>query len=234
MKNNNNRGFGEDTRYEMRKRKRMNRILNASIVAVGALIIFFAVQLFFSGDDQAVEEEETEDVAQETDTEPVEEESSPDDTPETDTNDSEESDDNRDTQDNEETEETQQDREEEESAEEENEQDGPQIPEGDGENGEWEPIGTEQSGSFSHNFSENSQNWEEMQMALRYATGLDEADEDDIIYWRIENGGDSHTVVGVVSDKDNKNNPYQVTMEFVENEGWKPLEVEVLDSNPYN
>ncbi|SDI77196.1 YrrS family protein [Alteribacillus bidgolensis] len=225
MNNDNNRGFGEDTRYEMRKRKRMNRILNASIVAVGGLIIFFAVQLFFSGNDQAVEENETDNIAEEAETEPVEEteeesENVPEEAPETDT---EESKENSDT-----------DEIEENSEEPEEEPDGPQIPEGDGESGEWEPIGTEQSGSFSHDFNKGSQNWKEMKMALRYATNLDETDEDDIRYWRIENGGDSHTVVGIISDKNNENNPYHVTMEFIENEGWKPIEVKVLDSNPHN
>ncbi|SDH58334.1 Protein of unknown function [Alteribacillus persepolensis] len=193
----------------------MNRILNGSIVAVGALILFFAAQLFFSGNEQAEEESPPSETI---DAEPAEETA-----PQTESNEDTQNEDNR--------EENQEDEDREDGDRETEE--GISIPEGGGENGNFEPIGTEQTGSFEHNFTEGSQNWKEMKAALRYAAGLTEAPEEEIEFWRIENGGGSHTVVGVLSHKSHHDRPYRVTMEFIENEGWKPLEVEQLDSNPY-
>ncbi|WP_246031732.1 YrrS family protein [Salibacterium salarium] len=227
MKDNNNHGFGEDNRYEMRKRKRMNRILNGSILVVGALILFFALQLFLPASEEVAEEDSND---QSTETE--EEVNSPDNTEPTSPDDNQDTDnqsetvetDESDSPDNNTNEQDQQ------TQTEENEDSEITVPEPDGENGEWEPIGTEQSGSFSHDFNKGSQNWEEMKMALRYAAGIDE--EDEMTIWQLENGGEKKAV-GTVSTPSNADQPYQITIEFIEGEGWKPIDVEVLESNPY-
>ncbi|MDQ0299803.1 type IV secretory pathway VirB10-like protein [Salibacterium salarium] len=237
MSENNNRGFGEDNRYEMRRRKRMNRILNGSILVVGALILFFALQLFLPGSEEASDEEQNDESTpdseeEEIDTEDSTDQTAPKDNQETD-NQSEtvDTDNSPENTSDENTEEQDQQNEINSSdREEDNEDDQLSVPETEAEDGEWEPIGTEQSGSFSHDFDEDSQNWEEMEAALRYATDLS---EEEMKVWQIENGGDVDKVIGTVSTLSNADQPLQVTMQFVENEGWKPLEVERLDSNPY-
>ncbi len=95
--------------------------------------------------------------------------------------------------------------------------------------GEWEPVGTEQTGEFNHDFEKGTTNWNEMERALRYATGLD----DNMIVWWIKNGGSPTTAIGYVSAPDEQGTPYEVKIEFIEGEGWKPLEKEKLASNPY-
>ncbi|MFC5713488.1 YrrS family protein [Thalassorhabdus alkalitolerans] len=252
--NNNNRGFGEDTRFELRKRRKMNRILNTAIGIVAALVLFFGGTLFFGGneqvaeqdspdpaDDVATEEEADENLNEDTMEEnEVEEHAVPE---EADTVAYEEEENDEAIEENEEAREEEEEeadsdgddaadeREEEEaredSDEEGSENDGPQIPENEG---DWEPIGTEQSGSFTHNFSSGSQNWNEMEMAMEYATGIS---RDDMTIWRLENGGNATTAVGTVGLYEERHQPYRVTIEFIEGEGWKPVNVEVLDGNPY-
>lgn len=97
--------------------------------------------------------------------------------------------------------------------------------------GNWEPIGTVQSEPFTISFERGSTNWNEMVQALTYATGLS---EDEVTLWRIENGGDQKSAVGTLSTPENSNTPYQVRIEWVTNEGWMPVSVERLNSNPYN
>ncbi|RSL34433.1 DUF1510 family protein [Salibacterium salarium] len=238
MSENNNRGFGEDNRYEMRRRKRMNRILNGSILVVGALILFFALQLFLPSNEEASDEEQndqsTPESEEEVDTEDSTDQTAPKDNQETETDNQSETVDTDNSPEKTSDENTQEQNQQNESnssdSEGDNEDDQLSVPETEAEDGEWEPIGTEQSGSFSHDFDEDSQNWEEMEAALRYATDLS---EEEMKVWQIENGGDVDKVIGTVSTLSNANQPLQVTMQFVENEGWKPLEVERLDSNPY-
>ncbi|MFZ4451931.1 YrrS family protein [Salibacterium aidingense] len=224
--NGNHQGFNDENRYEMRKRKRMNRILNASILVVGALIVFFAVQLFLPGSEEASEEENQDNIENE-ESEQTEEETAPEDNPQTDNQQETEQEDSPET--NTENEQNQDnDANEQNNQENDNSVSTPDPEEGEG---NWEPIGTEQSGSFTHDFNRDSQNWAEMEAALRYATGLS---EEEMETWQIENGGGPNKVTGTVSTSENADTPFQVTMEFIENEGWKPLKVERLDSNPYS
>ncbi|WP_240376504.1 YrrS family protein [Bacillus piscicola] len=205
----------EETRYEMRKRKNMNRILNISILVVGGLILFFAAQLFLEGKND-VSEETTESV-EETNNQMEEEQTAP----KQNTPDSEpDTDEGRTPQENKNTESESSDND---GSQKENE---PQLPD---HNGEWEPIGTEQTGSYNADFTKGSQNWQEMESALQYATGISEGE---MIIWWLENGG-NQTAVGTVSDYNHQNKPFQVTMKFIENEGWTPTDVKVLESNPY-
>ncbi|SFE27896.1 YrrS family protein [Alteribacillus iranensis] len=226
MKDNNE--FGEKTRYDMRRKRNMNRILNISIVVVGGLILFFAAQLFFTGEDQASEEDQMNDSQEET--EPANEEDSiagPDNQPDNENtnveNETNEQDAQQEESQNENSNETSED---EQQDEESNNESDVGDPTGEG---KWEPVGTEQSGAYQPDFSKGSQNWNEMENALQYATGLN---ENNMIIWWLENGG-GNVAIGTVSDHQNQSRPYEVTMEFVENEGWKPTKVEVLDSNPY-
>ncbi|MBP3951365.1 YrrS family protein [Bacillus suaedae] len=194
-------------RYKQRKKQRLNTILNIAIVVVIALIGVFAAQIFLGGNNSEVALNE-----QELETENETNEQAPVDSI-TDPSESEEET-GTDTATNEDIE----------TEEEETEQDQEPV-----QDGEWEPIGTEQTGEFTPNFSQDSVNWQEMMEALRYATGLDE----NMIPWRVENGGSPTRVRGVVSDPANQGQPYEVFIEWVDGQGWTPVEKKQLTSNPY-
>lgn len=96
--------------------------------------------------------------------------------------------------------------------------------------GDWRPVGTVQEEPFTAVYEKEHINWAEMEKAFRYATGLS---EDEMITWRIGNGGDHKSAIGIVSDSANASTPFRVRIEWVTNEGWMPVEVEVVDENPY-
>lgn len=98
------------------------------------------------------------------------------------------------------------------------------------ENGQWQPIGTKQEEPHITTFTKESIDWQEMVKAITYATNLS---EEQMIIWRLENGGAPNLARGVVSTSMTKETPYEVKLEWVTNEGWKPVEVNVLDQNPY-
>lgn len=194
-------------RYEQRKKKRMNRVLNVAISIVTILILFFAYQIFFGSPST---EEVSIDIAEEEELEAEQEliDSSEE-------LDESAIDDGR----AENMESGEEPIEEEELEEEELEL----VPDG-----EWEPVGTSQT-EFTPNFSSGSTNRIEMEKALRYATGLDH----NMTVWRIENGGSQTRVRGVVSGPDNAGQPYEVYIEWVDGQGWKPVEKNQLSTNPY-
>lgn len=249
----NNRGFGEEKRYGMRRKKRMNRLLNAGIAIVAVLILFFSITLLFTGNEEASDEEQNQEQTEEQTTEPAEteqqeeettapeeepdtseseeatdpqEEAEPEPAQEEETNTTEETESSTSTEEQQSTDESA--AEEEESAVEEEETEQPASDPAEQE--EWEPVGTEQSGSFTPSFDRDGQNWAEMVNALSAATGLS---EEEMTIYRLENGGSPTTAVGTVSNSENRSTPYRVEMEFIEGQGWQPTNVEVLSSNPY-
>ena len=193
----------ERTRYEYRKKKR-SRIITIGIAVIALLILFFVFQQFLkSPSEQAASD--IDDVEEHESQEEEVQEDPPvvDHTPV-------------------EGELIEEDRIEEPNVEEENQV--PQV-----ENGQWEPIGTVQSEPFVAVFEKDHINWQEMTKAFQYATALG----DDMIIWWVENGGNHQSAVGIVSTFENKNTPYKVNLEWVENKGWRPVNVESLSENEY-
>jgi len=86
--------------------------------------------------------------------------------------------------------------------------------------GNWEPIGTSQSEPHEVQYNTESQDWMEMEEAIKYAAGLDE-----MITQRIRNGGEQK-VIGIVSAPDNT--IYRVNLTWQTNEGRQPEKVEIL------
>ncbi|MCP3025595.1 YrrS family protein [Halobacillus sp. A5] len=95
---------------------------------------------------------------------------------------------------------------------------------------DWEPVATEQdtSGDHTTSFNQGSQDWEEIISAATMATGLNSGD---IIEWRVENAGDGQ-VHAVISNQ-SQDPVYRVLIEWVDGEGYRPLQVEELNGNPY-
>lgn len=194
--------FGR-TRYEQRKKKRVNTTLNIAIAIVVLFIVYFSFQLFF-GDNSPEEVAADKDVRQE---EPKGETIEKDLEPKVDysVNDREDIEEDK------------------ARSEEPIEGEEPIV------DGEWQPIGTSQSEPFVADYTKDSVNWQEMEQALKYAIGT----EENIVIWWLGNGGSPHSAEGVVSDPGNADTPYKVRLEWVTERGWKPVSVEQLDSNPY-
>jgi len=89
--------------------------------------------------------------------------------------------------------------------------------------GNWQPIGTEQEEPHTVVFDTASQDWKEMEEAIRYATKLD---EDMITHW-IGNDGEQK-VKATVSNRE-QTEIYRVYLSWIKNEGWKPVKVEILN-----
>ncbi|WNF37646.1 YrrS family protein [Bacillaceae bacterium IKA-2] len=220
--------FNRDgVRSHKRKRQRADKILNISIGIVLLLILLVGGQFIFGGNS---EEPAVSDKLEENDEEAVEEES--------DTNESADSEDPIVEKEEEEQEEPQSSEEESNETEEEietsNEESDTTTTDQETNNltpqqGNWKPIGTVQPEPFTAVYKKDHINWQEMRTAFQYATGLG----DDIVLWRVGNGGNHESAVGVVADANTKTTPYQVRIEWVTNEGWKPVSVEQLKGNQY-
>jgi hypothetical protein len=90
----------------------------------------------------------------------------------------------------------------------------------------WQPIGTVQTGEHTSLYDGESVDWEEKKQALAYATGLP---HDSMIFWKIKNGGGPQKSVGVVSSRDSEKK-YRVYLEWVDEQGWKPVKMDVLNT----
>ncbi len=91
-------------------------------------------------------------------------------------------------------------------------------------NTSWKPIGTSQTGQHTSVYKEGHIDWDEKVKALSYTTGLS---SDNMIVWRIENGGSPQQSIGVVSSN-NKEEKYRVYLKWIDGEGWKPEKMETL------
>ncbi|MBD3860497.1 DUF1510 family protein [Bacillus sp. 28A-2] len=92
------------------------------------------------------------------------------------------------------------------------------------ENDDWEPVGTEQSGSHTATYNSNSQDWKEMIKAMSYATGISE--DQMTVIWLGNNGG-PQDAKGTIRDK-STGERYRVEITWVDEKGWKPVKVEKL------
>lgn len=88
----------------------------------------------------------------------------------------------------------------------------------------WKPVGTSQTGEHTSVYTKGHVDWDEKLKAMAYTTGLS---ADNMIVWRLENGGSPQKSIGVVSSND-KEEKYRVYLEWVDGEGWKPEKMETL------
>lgn len=90
----------------------------------------------------------------------------------------------------------------------------------------WKPIGTSQQGEHASLYDGESVDWQEKVQALTYTTGLS---EDEMIVWKLKNGGSPQKSIGIVSSKDQAE-MYRVYLEWVDQEGWQPVQMDVLNT----
>lgn len=92
-------------------------------------------------------------------------------------------------------------------------------------NENWKPIGTTQTGLHTSQYDEESVDWQEKVSTLLNTAGLS---ENQAIIWSVKNNGSGQTSIGVISSKDKKQK-YRISIEWVDNERWKPVKMEILN-----
>ncbi|MFS0689812.1 DUF1510 family protein [Sporosarcina sp. 179-K 8C2 HS] len=90
----------------------------------------------------------------------------------------------------------------------------------------WQPVGTTQTGIHESKYDGESVDWNEKKKAISYATGHS---EDELIFWKIKNGGGPQKSIGIVSTRD-KSKKYRVSLEWVDGKGWKPVQMDILNT----
>jgi hypothetical protein len=93
-------------------------------------------------------------------------------------------------------------------------------------NPDWLPVGTVQSGEHVPVYDESSTDWQEMLKAVSYGTGIDQNHMTVWFLGRNKQGAENQSVA-TVSTKDNSQT-YRVFIEWVDNQGWKPIKIEEL------
>ncbi|RKQ19194.1 YrrS family protein [Ureibacillus endophyticus] len=94
-------------------------------------------------------------------------------------------------------------------------------------NPSWQVTPTKQTGEHVSAYEEGHIDYEEKKETFRNVVGLS---EDEVIYWSIKNNGNPNSSVAVISSNDsNRAYKYRIHIEWIENEGWKPIKVEKLN-----
>ncbi|MDI7740759.1 YrrS family protein [Lysinibacillus fusiformis] len=94
-------------------------------------------------------------------------------------------------------------------------------------NPEWKVTPTKQTGEHVSAYEKGHPDYQEKLETFRQAVQLD---ENDIIFWSVKNGGSADSSVAVVSTGDKTEN-YRIYIEWLQNEGWKPVKVEKLNQS---
>lgn len=92
--------------------------------------------------------------------------------------------------------------------------------------GNWQPIGTEQTGPHTTDYVDGSQDRIEIKEAVSMVTGIP---GDDMIEWWVGRSGDQEVIVTVSDQAETET--YRVYLSWVNNEGWQPTKLETLIEN---
>ncbi|MFJ7737886.1 YrrS family protein [Lysinibacillus sp. NPDC097287] len=90
----------------------------------------------------------------------------------------------------------------------------------------WQPTPTTQTGEHVSSYDDQSVDWAEKVATITAVTGIE---KDNMIIWRLKNNGGANKSIATVSTND-KTEMYRVSMEWVDNEGWKPVKLEQLNT----
>lgn len=89
--------------------------------------------------------------------------------------------------------------------------------------GDWQPIGTTQTGEHITNYNAGSQDRIEIKRAVSFVTNIDENDM--IEHWI---GNDGHQKVQATVSSKSTGQFYRVYLTWIDEKGWKPTKVERL------
>ncbi|MEO4052200.1 YrrS family protein [Solibacillus sp. CAU 1738] len=90
----------------------------------------------------------------------------------------------------------------------------------------WQPTPTVQTEPHTSVFADGHIDYEEKLATIYAVTSLS---AENSILWNIKNNGSADTAIAVISSKD-KELKYRVSIEWVKEQGWKPVKVEKLNT----
>ncbi len=88
----------------------------------------------------------------------------------------------------------------------------------------WQVTPTNQTGEHVSTYETGHIDYEEKLVTIRNAVNLTEGN---VIYWSVKNNGSSDSAISVISSND-QTEKYRVTIQWIANQGWKPVKVEKL------
>ncbi len=223
------------------KRRRTTKLMNYMLVLAGVLILLLIILFFFSGDDES--DNESEEGLEIADTNPDDQEDDQSSSGQ-DTEDAADDQASTEDSDDQEAEEESEDRQDESDADESREDsdeiddytdygDNIEVEESDEENvkavirGNWEPYETQQEEPHTIDLNDGSQDRQELEQATAMAIN---GHPDEITYWWFASDGNPNYIEATIEDQTD-GEIYRVHLEWVENEGWQPQLVKVLEEN---
>ena len=204
----------ENTRTNRRKEDKMNRTLNYLIALVSVLVVITLGVIFMTGDEEEAGEQQAEDALQSENPQTAQQEDETEDEQATDderANDvSAEDDSTIDAG---------------EDAAVVNASDDPLVAEV-WTSDSWQPYPTGQTGEHRSTFAQGDVDYEEKLQSIFSVVPIEQQDS---IIWSVKNNGNAKSAIAVVSSND-KTQKYRVAIEWIEQQGWKPVQVEVLNT----
>lgn len=204
----------ENTRTNRRKEDKMNRTLNYLIALVSVLVVITLGVIFMTGDEDEAGEQQAGDALQSENPQTVEQEDEPEDGQATDderANDVAAEDDNTVDAD--------------EDAAVVNASDDPLVAEV-WTSEAWQPYPTAQTGEHRSTFAQGDVDYEEKLHSIFSVVPIEQQES---IIWSVKNNGNAKSAIAVISSND-KTQKYRVAIEWIEQQGWKPVQVEVLNT----
>ncbi|MFC0014910.1 MULTISPECIES: YrrS family protein [Allobacillus] len=231
----------EHTRAErFEKRRRTTKMLNYMLILAGILILLLVMLFFFSGEDEAENEDSEEGMelnessdgeSNKTESSDQEEENNenPDEGNEDSSSDEDQSTDEQEQSDEEETEESS----DEDAGEYNSFGENVEVEQSDEENvtkvikGNWDAYPTNQNEPHSIDLGDGSQDRQELEEASAMAIN---ANSENITYWWFGSDGRPNYVEATIENQTD-GEIYRVHLEWIENKGWQPQLVKVLEEN---
>ena len=204
----------ENTRTNRRKEDKMDRTLNYLIALVSVLVVITLSVIFMTGDEEEAGEQQVEDTLQSENPQTAQQEDETEDEQATDderANDvSAEDDSTIDAV---------------EDAAVVNASDDPLVAEV-WTSEAWQPYPTAQTGEHRSTFAHGDVDYEEKLQSIFSVVPIEQQDS---IIWSVKNNGNAKSAIAVVSSND-KSQKYRVAIEWIEQQGWQPVQVEVLNT----
>ena len=204
----------ENTRTNRRKEDKMNRTLNYLIALVQGLVVITLSVIFMTGDEEEAGEQQVEDALQSENSQTARQEDETEDeqaTVDEPMNDVSAEDDSTIDAD--------------EDSAVVNASDDPLVAEV-WTSDSWQPYPTAQTGEHRSTFAQGDVDYEEKLQSIFSVVPIEQQDS---IIWSVKNNGNAKSAIAVISSND-KTQKYRVAIEWIEQQGWKPVQVEVLNT----
>ncbi len=90
----------------------------------------------------------------------------------------------------------------------------------------WQAYPTAQTGEHQSTFAQGHIDYEEKLQSIFSVVPIEQQES---IIWSVKNNGNAKSAIAVISSND-KTQKYRVAIEWIEQQGWKPVQVEVLNT----